>query len=150
MPVAAWSKEVVCNRLTAGIEGSNLADGMDIRTWHSSVVHIAASATGWALVQGNAIGCACLIVCYLQTSTIRRPRSASGCRPPPPAPKLLCVSFIKYNYFNFFGASQSWRRRPLASFTCMFIRLSFRTTPIFVKFYTGWFYSNVLKNFEFR
>jgi hypothetical protein len=56
---AVWSQSA------AGVRGSNLAEGMDIRLLRLLCCQVAASATSWSLVQGTPSGC--VIVCDLQT-----------------------------------------------------------------------------------
>jgi len=60
-PVAVRSKSQVCGCLIPGIEGSNPAESMDIRPLCLlCVVWVAASVTGWTLVQRSLIGCVCV------------------------------------------------------------------------------------------
>jgi hypothetical protein len=62
------------------IEGSNPPDGMHVRCLCLlRVVYVAASATCWSLAQRSRIRCVCIIVCDLESTTMKRPRSHSGC-----------------------------------------------------------------------
>jgi len=64
VPVAVWCK-VWC-RWIAGIAGLKPVEGMDIRLLClSCVLLVAASATGWSLVQRRLTRFVCLIACGL-------------------------------------------------------------------------------------
>jgi hypothetical protein len=79
-PVALRSKEYVWRRLIAGILGLNPTECVYVRLLCLlCVVQVAASAMGWSLLQSNATGCACLILCDLETLTKRRPRPELDC-----------------------------------------------------------------------
>jgi len=42
-------------------------------------MQVAASAMSWSPVQTSTVGCVYLIVCDLETSTVRQPRPNLGC-----------------------------------------------------------------------
>jgi len=79
MPVTVRSETFVWSRLIAGFVGSNSAEGMDAGLLCSlSAVSVAASATGWSLVQRSPTECVCQIdVC--SRNLMRRPRLELGC-----------------------------------------------------------------------
>jgi hypothetical protein len=70
------SKTKVCGRLTAGIAGSNIADGIVV-SGLLCVVSVVSSATWWIsryrLVLTGVRVCVCLIVRDPGTPTMRRP-----------------------------------------------------------------------------
>ena len=71
IPVAVPSTALVCNRLIVWIAGSYSAEGMDVRLLCLlRVVHVAASATSWSLLQRNPTEGMCLIMWDLETSTV--------------------------------------------------------------------------------
>jgi hypothetical protein len=69
----------VGGRLFDGIAGSNPTEGMDACLLCLLCVMVAASATGLSLVQRSPAGFVCLIVCDLETSTMRQPRPELDC-----------------------------------------------------------------------
>jgi len=79
MAVALQSKARVRSRLIAGNAGSNPAKSTYVRlSCLLCVVCVKVSAMSWSLVQGSPTGFGCLIVCGLETSTMRRPRPEVG------------------------------------------------------------------------
>jgi uncharacterized protein YsxB (DUF464 family) len=90
--VAVRSKAQVCYRLMAGIAGSNPTEGMDVLVCvcclGSSLCEglITRSEEPYGVcvcacvcVRARVCVCVCLRVCDLETSTMRRPKSALGC-----------------------------------------------------------------------
>jgi hypothetical protein len=73
IPAAARSKAWVCGRAPAGIVGSNPVRGMDVFLLWVFVL------SGRDLSFRGVLPAVCLIVCYLETSTTRWPRSKLGC-----------------------------------------------------------------------
>ena len=62
--VAVQSQALVCSSSTAGIAGSNPAEGMEFRSLCLlCVVQIVVFATSCLLVQRNLIRCVCVCVC---------------------------------------------------------------------------------------
>ena len=79
IPVVVRSKKYVWNRLLAGIEGSNPAEGMDARLLCLlCVMQLVVSETGWSLLRRSPMGCVCPIVYDLESWTVRRPKPALG------------------------------------------------------------------------
>jgi hypothetical protein len=64
------------SRFIAGIAGSNPTVCLLCLL---CVVYVAASATGWSLVQRRSTGCVVSNLCDLETSTMRRPGLQLGC-----------------------------------------------------------------------
>jgi hypothetical protein len=63
--VVVRSKASVCGRSIAGIAGSSLTEGTDVRfLCLLCVVQLAASATSWTLMQRSSIGCVSNYVWY--------------------------------------------------------------------------------------
>ena len=76
--MAERSKARECDLSLAGIAGSNSARVMDLSLVRVVCCQIEVSAMGRSLVQRSPADCS-VMVCDLETSRIRRPRSALGC-----------------------------------------------------------------------
>jgi hypothetical protein len=76
IPVAVRSKAWVCSRLSAGIAGSIPAENMNIRLLCSGSGLCEGMIT---LSEDSCLWYVCLIVCDLETSTVRRPKAELRC-----------------------------------------------------------------------